>query len=70
GDDANALSKVDSIVVMNASLKWQRNHWTTQLTINNMFNEEYDAYSGSFYGSTYHYPAPERNLLLNVAYAF
>ena len=70
GDDANALGKVDSIVVMNASLKWQRNHWTTQLTINNMFNEEYDAYVGSSYGSAYHYPAPERNLLVNIGYAF
>jgi iron complex outermembrane receptor protein len=70
GDDANALSKIDGYVVMNASLKWQRNHWTTQLTINNMFNEEYDAYIGNRYGSTNHYPAPERNMLLTVGYAF
>lgn len=70
GDDANALSKVNSLVVMNASLKWQRNHWTTQLTINNMFNEKYDAYAGSSFGSAYHYPAPERSFLLNVGYVF
>ena len=70
GDDANALNKVDGIIVMNASLKWQLNNWKTQLTINNMFNKEYDAYSGTSYGSTYHYPAPERNLLLNVNYTF
>lgn len=70
GDDANTLSKTDSIVLMNASLKWQHNHWTSQLTVNNLFNEKYDAYVGSSFGSAYHYPAPERNLLFNVGYSF
>ncbi len=70
GDDANNADKVDPIVVINASLKWQHDQWVSQLTINNLFDEEYDAYAGTSWGSNYHYPAPERNLWLSVAYQF
>lgn len=70
GDDANASEKVDAFVVMNASLKWQHDQWTTQFTINNLLDEEYDAYAGTSYGTAYHYTAPGRNFLLSTAYSF
>lgn len=66
GDDANTAPRLDADLLLNASLRWQRDRWNARLSVNNLLDDAYYAYAGS----SYFYPAPERNLLLSLGYTF
>lgn len=69
-DDANVTSPIGGYTIFNTHLRFEYQHFTASLRLNNIFNKYYDFYS--IYMPTidteYFYPAPGRNVLFTLKY--
>jgi iron complex outermembrane recepter protein len=75
GDWDNGYDKVDAYTVFNGKVQYAWRKLTFFANLNNIFSEEYSAFSGLGYNSSYavepgHYPAPDFNFLLGVTARF
>lgn len=71
-DDANVAGKIGGYTVYNLSLRYEIKNLTLSLRVNNMFNKFYYFYTvyQSSIKSEFFYPAPGRNFLFTLKYAF
>lgn len=74
-DFRNEYDKVDGYTVVNAKLQYAWRQLTFFADLNNIFNEEYSAFSGLGYNSSYavepgYFPAPDFNFLVGVTGRF
>ncbi len=75
GDYANSLDSLPGYTVFNAHLNYRRKQWELSLRLNNLTDKVYsDSAAKGFMGpplftaATGFYPAPERNLFLELSY--
>ena len=75
-DFQNNFDQADAYTVVNAKVKYDWHGYTFFVDLNNLFNEEYNAYSAVGYNSATfsnepgYYPSPEFNFLLGVTARF
>lgn len=68
-DFNNSLSKSPSYMLTNAMLQYQRNAWIVSLSVNNIFNKQYNSDVTTYGdGNLYYYPAMGTNAMLSVQY--
>ncbi len=77
GDYANVLDKLPSYSVANLAASYARGPWKLSARVNNLFNQEYSDFAAKdfnednfFAEETGFYPAPERNFMVSLRYAF
>ena len=71
-DDANVAGKMGGYTFYNLNLRYSYRQFTASLRVNNLFNKYYYFYTVYIptMQSEFFYPAPGRNFLLTVKYAF
>ena len=71
-DYANAFSKQDDYVVVNAKLKYTWKKVTASLDVNNLFDKKYAGYGvlATFPVEPAYYPSPEINFLFGLRYDY
>jgi iron complex outermembrane receptor protein len=72
GDNANVAGTIGGYTTYNFSLRYRYAHFTASFRLNNIFNKYYYLYTvyQPSVTSQFFYPAPGRNLMLNVKYLF
>lgn len=68
-DFNNSLSKSPSYFLTNAMLQYQHHQWIVSLSVNNIFNQQYNNYVTTYGdGNLYYYPAMGTNAILSIQY--
>jgi iron complex outermembrane recepter protein len=68
-DFANAIDYQDGYFFLNAKLTYSFEKWSTYITVNNLFDEEYSEYGGvNYLGAPGIYPAPGINFFVGITF--